>query len=76
MYSRTVTFEIETWLKLQDRDFIKNPRSRLETSKFVHFAELKKNVVVTSKLIFFQISGIFLTGFGCFLPANTTNKSW
>jgi len=24
---------------------------------------------------FFQISGIFPTGFGCFLPANTTNKS-
>jgi len=25
-------------------------------------------------LIFFQISGIFSTCFGCFLPANTTNK--
>jgi len=24
----TVTFEIEIWLKLQDRDFIKNPETR------------------------------------------------
>jgi len=27
-----------------------------------------------SDLIFFQVSGIFPTCFGCFLPANTTNK--
>jgi len=54
----TVTFETETWLKLRDRDFIKN--SETETSKFVHFAEIfEKNVVITSKLNFFQISGIF-----------------
>jgi len=33
-----------------------------------------KTVVITSKLIFFQISGIFLTFIRCFLPAYTTNK--
>jgi len=33
---KTVTFETGTWLKLRDRDFIKNP----ETSKFVHFTEI------------------------------------
>jgi len=33
---KTVTFETETWLKLRNRDFIKNP----ETSKFVHFTEI------------------------------------
>ena len=54
----------KTRLKL--RDFSKNP----ETSKFVHFAELKKSVI-TFNLNFFQISGIFPISF---LPANTTNK--
>ena len=32
----TITFEIETWFKLRDQDFIKNP----ETSIFVHFAKI------------------------------------
>jgi len=36
---KTVTFETETWSKLRDRDFIRFPRLRLETFKFVHFAE-------------------------------------
>jgi len=40
----------------------------------VDFAELKKNVITTSELKFFQITGIFLACFGCFLPANVTNK--
>ena len=71
-------------LKLRDRHFIKIPYSRLETwnsrprlesSKFVHFADIfPKTLFITSKLNFFQISAIFLARFGCFLPANTTNK--
>jgi len=70
--------ETEIWLKLRDRDFIKNPETRdlkfkTETSKFVHFAEFFFLNVVTSKLIFFQISAIFLSCFDCSLPANTTN---
>jgi len=67
----------------RDRDFIKNSetetwssRPRIETSKFVHFAEFfLKDVVITSESNFFHISGIFPTCFGCFLPANTTNKT-
>jgi len=47
----------------------------METSKFVDFAVLKKNVVITSKLNFFQNTGIFLACFGCFLPVNATNKN-
>ena len=39
------------------------------------FAELKRNVVITSKLNFFQNTGIFLACFGCFLPVNATNKN-
>jgi len=35
---------------------------------------LSKNVIITSELKIFQISGIFPTCFGCFLPANT-NKN-
>jgi len=35
----------------------------------------KWNIVITYKLIFFRIYGIFLTLFGCFLPSNTTNKN-
>jgi len=38
------------------------------------FAELKRNVVITAEWNYFQISNIFPTSFGCFLPANTTNK--
>jgi len=42
----TVTFETETSLKLRDRDFIKNSETdtRLETSKFVDFAEFFKKM--------------------------------
>ena len=40
------------------------------------FAEIfAKIVVITSKLNFFRISDIFRPVFGCFLPANTTNKN-
>jgi len=57
----TVTFETETSLKRRDRDFIKNS----ETSKFVEFAQIfEKNVVTTSKLNLFRISGSFPTCFG------------
>ena len=80
---KTVTFKTETWLKFRDETETssKTPRPRIETwssrprleiSKFVHFSK-KKNVVITSDL-HFLISGIFPTCFGCFLPANTTNK--
>jgi len=41
--------------------------------KICRFCRIKKNVVITSKLNFFQITGIFLACFGCFLPANATN---
>jgi len=81
----TVTFMIETWLKFRDETETSsktprletwNSRPRLETSKSVHFVEiLLENVVITYGLIFFQISGIFPTCFGCILSANTTNKN-
>jgi len=48
----TVTFEIETWFKLRDRDFIKNPETR--DFKICAFCRIKKNVVITSKLNFFK----------------------
>ena len=48
----------------RDRDFIKYS----ETWKFVDFAEIfQENVVITSKLNFFQISGIFPTCIWLFL---------
>ena len=37
----------------------KTSRPRLETSKFVHFVEFKKNVVNTSDLIFFKFLAFF-----------------
>ena len=40
----------------------------------MHFAEIFLNNVITPELNIFQISGIFPTYFGCFLPANATNK--
>jgi len=59
----TVTFETETWLKLRDRDF-KNPETETRDFKISAFCRFcKKKVVITSKLNFFQISGIFPTGF-------------
>ena len=71
----TITFETETWLKRRywDRDFLKNPESRdlkfeteTETRDFKISPFCQKNVVITSKLNFFQISDIFPTCFGCF----------
>ena len=47
--------------------------SRLQNSGILPNVFLK-NVIITSDLKFFQISGIFPSCFGCFLPANTTNK--
>jgi len=38
------------------------------------FYKYSKNIVATTKLQFFQISGIFPTCFGCFLSANTADK--
>jgi len=40
----------------------------------IFFYKFSKNIVVTTKLQFFRISGIFLTCFGCFLPANTADQ--
>ena len=56
----------------RDRDWRLETRDR--DSKISAFCRIKKNIVITSKLNFFQISGIFPNCFGCFLPANTTNK--
>ena len=68
----TVNFETETWLNLRGREFIKNP----ETRDFIicAFCRIFLNVVITSKSIFFKFLA-FSDGFGCFLPANTTNES-
>jgi len=65
----------------RDRDFIKNSETKNRDLKFKTETRdikicaffQKKNVVITSDL-HFLISGIFPTCFGCFLPANTTNK--
>jgi len=68
---------------LRDRDLVKTSRPRLhqisetETRDFQICAfcrKFSKNVVITCMFYFFQISVIFPTCFGCFLPANTTNK--
>jgi len=65
-------------VKLWDRDFIKNSETRdlkfeTETSKFVHLAEffLKCH---HSWVAFLSNLWHFPTYFGCFLPANTSNK--
>jgi len=47
-----VTFEIETWLKLRDRDFIKNPETR--DFKICAFCR----IFFSSVELFFQVSGI------------------
>jgi len=68
----TVTLEAETWLKFRDETKTKTsktPRPRLQNCW-----NFLQNFVITSDFNFFQISGIFPTCFGCFLPANTTNK--
>ena len=49
--------ETETWLKFRDETSSKN--SETETSNFVHFAEIKKNIVITSDLIFFRFLAFF-----------------
>jgi len=36
----TVTFEIQTWLKLRDRDFIKNPETETRDFKICAFCRL------------------------------------
>jgi len=55
----TVTFEIETWLKLRNQGFIKNP----ETRDFIicAFCRIFFNVVITSKSIFFKSLAFFRT---------------
>jgi len=75
---------------LRDRDqlLVKTSRPRLyqksrdlrlefrdRDSKLCAFCRIFLNdFIASAKLIFFQISGIFSTCFGCFLPANTANK--
>jgi len=60
------TFKIETSLK--------NPRLKNLWIMPILFYKYSKNIVATTKLQFFQISGIFPTCFGCFLSANTADK--
>ena len=55
----------DSWLEVRDRDF----KIRTFCRNFFF------NVAITSDLNFFQISGIFPMCFGCFLPANATNKN-
>ena len=69
----TVTFEIGIWLKLRDRELIKNPETR--DFQICAFCRIFFLNVITSKLNIFQTSGIFPTGFGCFLPANTKKQN-
>ena len=84
----TATFETETeiWLKLRDRDFIKNSETRdlkFETQTDTQdlkicgfFWKFQKTIVITSKLKVFQIYGVCQTCFCCFSPANTTKKNF
>jgi len=70
---------------LRDRDLVKTLRPRLHQKSRGRDSRLqnmwilpkfsKKIFVIISKLNFFQISDIFPTCFGCFMPANTTNKN-
>ena len=53
----TVTFEIEIWLKLQDRDFSKNPETR--DVKICAFCRIFLNFVITSKMNFFEFLAVF-----------------
>jgi len=82
--SQTVTFytETDTWLKFRDETETSSKTPTIEVwdrdsrlQNLCVLPKLKKNVVITSDLNFFQISGIFPTCFGCFLPTNTTNKN-
>jgi len=79
----TVTFNIETetWLKFRDRDgdrdFIKNSETETEISKFVHFAEIKQNVVMTSELNFFKFLELFeLVLVISYLQIQQTKNRW
>ena len=56
----------DSWLEIWDRD------SRLQN--LCNLPKFFKYTVITSKLNFFLISGIFPTCFGCYLAANITNK--
>ena len=59
----------------RDRDFIKNSETETRDFKICAFCRnFLKNVVIPSDFNFFQISDIFPTCFGCFLPVNTTNN--
>jgi len=78
----TVTIETEAWLKFRDRDFIRNPETgdlkiETETRGFKIYAICRnfKKCRHRFRVEFFQISGVFPTCFGCFLPANSTNKN-
>jgi len=53
----------ETWSNLRDRHLIEKSETRDS-----------KNIVATTKLQFFRISGIFPTCFGCFLSASTADQ--
>jgi len=55
---------------LRNRDLVKTSRPRLHQKSWDWRLQ---NLCILP--IFFQISSIFPTGFGCFLAANTTNKS-
>ena len=50
-------------------------RAKLKISKFVHFAEIKKKFTSSLWTWIFQIFGIFLICFGCFLLTNATEKN-
>jgi len=78
----TITYETETWLKSRDRDFIKHSKTQdlkleieTKTRDWWIVPKFFKNVVISSKFNFFRISWHFPTCFGCFLPANTTEKN-
>ena len=54
-----VTFEIETWLKLRDRDFIKNPETETQDFNICALCWIKKNVAITSTSNFFKFLAFF-----------------
>ena len=65
----TAIFETETWVKLRDRDFIKNSEIEIRDLKFKDgHSRLQNlwilpnfflNAVITSKLIFFEFLALF-----------------
>jgi len=71
----TVTFETETSSKLRDRDSKLKTETETRDFKICSFSRISFfNAVIASELIFYRISGIFPTCFGCFLPANITKN--